>query len=279
MYAWPVRRSTQGLQSRWALWVNFVINFVKYTTKILLGTEGHFADLRFSVRKVQVSLPPVSRTTCRDWSADVMYSRHRSKTGSVWKKAHDLGIQKNGKTGAFSLTVMREKGFIKEMLRIYPGWYSPSFLSLFFSPVNHGALGFSVFLFYYCCFCVCLCCCVFVVVVFFVVLVVDVFLPVVCFSLRLFLCPLGHKRLMEARAYESFSETSGASCRLGMLGQFPLKVDSTSVVSSILQETVSWSIKFLVRMHKSKERYDIKRASDKPMVDEDRWTIYKTSQD
>ena len=79
------------------------------------------------------------------------------------------------------------------------------------------------------------CFCFFVVVV----LVVDVFLPVVCFSLRPFLCHLGHKRLMETRAYESFSETTGASCRLGMLGHVPLKVDSTSVVPSISQETVS----------------------------------------
>ena len=30
--------------------------------------------------------------------------------------------------------------------------------------------------------------------------------------------------------------------------------------------------------HKSKERYDYKRANDNPMVDLDRWTIYKTSQ-
>ena len=74
---------------------------------------------------------------------------------------------------------------------------------------------------------------------FVVVFVVDVFLPVLSFSLRPFLCHVGHKRLMEARAYESFSETSGASCRLGMLGHVPLKVDSTSVVLSISQETVS----------------------------------------
>ena len=64
-----------------------------------------------------------------------------SKTGSVWKKAHDLSSQKDAKVGEFYLTGKKGKSYIKESFRIFPGQSSPFFNLLLFCSFIHVLVG------------------------------------------------------------------------------------------------------------------------------------------